>query len=148
MKLYSATVGVASAAIVAALALTGCSTSAPEATSPAADAPLASLVPEGTPATLTVGTAAANPPFESVEGGKIVGFDADLAAAVGEQLGLTLKMEDGSFDALISGLQGGRYNLVISNLYDTPERQKSVDFVDYLHDGHKHAVHGDHYDEH
>lgn len=22
------------------------------------------------------------------------------------------------------------------------------DHVDYLHDGHKHAVHGDHYDEH
>jgi hypothetical protein len=22
------------------------------------------------------------------------------------------------------------------------------DHVDYLHDGHRHAVHGDHYDEH
>ncbi|HLQ73243.1 MAG TPA: transporter substrate-binding domain-containing protein [Bacillota bacterium] len=82
---------------------------------------------------LKVGTSADFPPFESFdEDGDIVGFDADLAALISEELGYELKMEDMSFDGLIGALQADRVDMVMSGMSATEERRENVDFsVDY-----------------
>ena len=84
------------AAALMAVALVGCasgsssssasaSASGSASASASASAPAIKLVKEGT---LTVGISPDYPPFENIENGEIVGFDPDLAAALGEKMGL------------------------------------------------------------
>ncbi|MEU3511297.1 ABC transporter substrate-binding protein [Streptomyces longwoodensis] len=93
-----------------------------------------------------VGTNAEYAPMEYQEGGKIVGVDPDIAAALGEKLGVTFQFTSGSFDGLITSLNSGRYDVAISSITDTPARQNGldesgkklgpgVDFVDYFKAG-------------
>lgn len=49
----------------------------------------------------------AYPPFESWQDDAIVGFDAELAALLSQQTGLTLQLVDTKFSSLILGLSGG-----------------------------------------
>lgn len=99
-------------------------------------APLASLLPQAIrdKGTLVVGSDVAYAPVESfdTDGKTIIGLDPDLAAALGKQLGLTLKFENGTFDGLITQLTSKRIDLVMSALSDTKERQAKIDFVDYF----------------
>ena len=50
--------------------------------------------------TLTVGTNAEFPPYESYEDGQIVGIDMDIMRAVSDELGMELKIEDMAFDSI------------------------------------------------
>jgi polar amino acid transport system substrate-binding protein len=61
----------------------------------------------------------------------IIGLDADLAHAVGKVLGITVNVTNASFDSIIAGIQGGRYDGGISSMTDTKEREQTVDFVTY-----------------
>lgn len=82
---------------------------------------------------LVVGTEAANAPFESVDPvtNKIVGFDADMALDIGKLLGLRVELVNSSFDSLIPSITSGKYNVAISTIGDTGEREAVVDFVTY-----------------
>jgi polar amino acid transport system substrate-binding protein len=62
---------------------------------------------------------------------KYIGFDIDLAEALGDCLGFSLTYKAVAFAALIPTLQGGQADLVISDIYATAERAKAVDFVTY-----------------
>lgn len=85
------------------------------------------LLKEGT---LTVGTSPDYPPFENLEGDDIVGFEADLANAIGEKLGLTVEFKTLQFDAIIPAVvSGGQCDVGFSGFSITPERQKEVDFT-------------------
>ncbi|WP_455354049.1 ABC transporter substrate-binding protein [Streptomyces sp. SYSU K217416] len=95
---------------------------------------------------IKVGTDAAYAPMEFEEGGKIVGIDPDIAAALGKQLGVEFKFTSGTFDGLITSLNTGRQDIVMSAMSDTKARQeglddkgkkagKGVDFVDYFNSG-------------
>ncbi|MFG1809431.1 ABC transporter substrate-binding protein [Streptomyces sp. NPDC049040] len=95
---------------------------------------------------IQVGTDASYPPMEQSQGGSIVGIDPDLGAALGEKLGVTFKFTNGTFDGLITSLQTGRSNIVMSAMSDTKARQDGlddkgkkigtgVDFVDYYNSG-------------
>ncbi|MCX4819317.1 ABC transporter substrate-binding protein [Streptomyces sp. NBC_01142] len=95
---------------------------------------------------IKVGTDAAYAPMEYEEGGKIVGIDPDIAAALGKELGVEFTFTSGTFDGLISSLNTGRQDLVMSAMSDTKARQeglddkgkktgKGVDFVDYFNSG-------------
>jgi len=77
------------------------------------------------------------PPFESVDDNNvIIGFDADLAAEISKDIGVTIELESTSFDSIITGIQTGLYDLGISGFYITEERQANVDFsIPYLQDG-------------
>lgn len=118
-------------------------TAAPTATpSPAAipaastDPRLAALVPAPIRAkgTLMVAAAATYPPNEFVDtdGTTIIGMDPDLAAALGQVLGLKVQLVNASFDAIIPGLAAGRYDLGMSSLTVTKQRQQAVDMVSYF----------------
>jgi polar amino acid transport system substrate-binding protein len=73
--------------------------------------------------------------FIASDGHTVIGWDADLAMALGQELGLKVKMVNATFDTIIPGLAAGKYDLGMSSFTDTKERQKTVDFVDYYEAG-------------
>ncbi|UNZ21701.1 ABC transporter substrate-binding protein [Streptomyces sp. 891-h] len=95
---------------------------------------------------IKVGTDAAYKPMEYKEGADIVGLDPDLADAMGKKLGVRFEFTNGTFDGLITSMQTGRFDMIMSSMTDTKDRQeglddkgkkagKGVDFVDYLSAG-------------
>ncbi|WBU37664.1 ABC transporter substrate-binding protein [Homoserinibacter sp. YIM 151385] len=121
-------------ALVAALALSACST--PEApTDPAAsgDPELFALLPEDIQdaGEMIVATDANYPPCDFVnEEGDIDGFNHDLLMAMAEKLGITITQESIAFDGLIPGVQGGKYPAAMECISDRLERQEQVTFID------------------
>ncbi|MFF3173515.1 ABC transporter substrate-binding protein [Streptomyces sp. NPDC057900] len=94
---------------------------------------------------IKVGSDIAYPPVEFKDkSGKTVGIDPDLAAALGKQLGVEFQFENGTFDTLVTGLRSKRYDVAMSAMTDSKERQEGidpetkkkvgegVDFVDYF----------------
>lgn len=82
-------------------------------------------------ATLTVGTNAEFAPFEFIgDDGNPTGIDIDLINAIGEKIGMTVKIENMSFDALIPALGSGKIDAIISGMTITEERKQSVLFSD------------------
>ena len=80
---------------------------------------------------LRVATEAGFMPFEYVgETGQLLGFDMDLIRAIGQVLGLEVKIDNISWDGLIPALLNNNYDAVIAGVTITPERQNSVDFSD------------------
>jgi polar amino acid transport system substrate-binding protein len=75
------------------------------------------------------------PPDEFMVSGKIVGFDADLAVALGKALGVKVTLQDATFDTIIPGIQDGKFDVGNSSFTDTKAREKVVDFVDYFKAG-------------
>lgn len=70
-------------------------------------------------------------PFEFVnEAGEIVGFDIDLARALGEVLGVEVTFHDFAFDGLIPALQSRKVDMVFSALTIRPDRAEKVAFSD------------------
>ncbi len=63
---------------------------------------------------------------------KYVGFDIDLGEAIGECLGFSLTYKSVTFAALLTTLQAGQADIVISDIYATVERAKAADFITYL----------------
>ena len=52
-----------------------------------------------------IGTTAEYPPFETLENGKIVGYDVDVIDEVAKKIGIKYEWKDMNFDGLISALQ-------------------------------------------
>jgi polar amino acid transport system substrate-binding protein len=123
----------AGAALGAAVVAAGLLTAAGQAASPASLVP-ASIKAKGT---LTVAADATYAPDEFIasNGKTVVGMDADLAQALGKELGLKVKVVNATFDSIIPGLAAGKYDLGMSSFTDTKARQKVVDFVTYFSAG-------------
>jgi polar amino acid transport system substrate-binding protein len=85
--------------------------------------------------TLRVAMDATYPPDEFIQKGKIVGFDADLAYALGKVMGVKVQLVDATFDTIIPGILDGKFDLGNSSFTDTKAREKQVDFVDYFSAG-------------
>ncbi|MCJ8139143.1 ABC transporter substrate-binding protein [Falsirhodobacter halotolerans] len=68
--------------------------------------------------------------------GKLIGIDADLAAAFGIILGVDVEMTDvGGGPHIVPAILSGRFDMTISGINDDPELQKQVDVIDYMYDG-------------
>ncbi|MBQ3151093.1 MAG: basic amino acid ABC transporter substrate-binding protein [Clostridia bacterium] len=80
------------------------------------------------PAVLRMGTNAAFPPYEYVEGEKIVGIDAEIAELLAEKLGMTLEITDMDFGGIISAVQNGIVDIGLAGMTVTDERLESVNF--------------------
>ncbi|MEV7346886.1 ABC transporter substrate-binding protein [Streptomyces sp. NPDC093544] len=146
----SRTAAVGAIAVAGALLLAGCgdqtnSDGGDSSSEPSNSAPLFSKLPKAIQdaGVIKVGTNAEYAPMESVENGKIVGVDPDIAAALGKQLGVDFKFTSGSFDGLITAVNSGRYDIAMSSITDNKQRQEGlddsgkklgegVDFVDYF----------------
>ncbi|CRK84044.1 transporter substrate-binding domain-containing protein [Neobacillus massiliamazoniensis] len=82
---------------------------------------------------LVMATSADYPPFEYVDtakSDKIIGFDVDLANALGEKLGYKINVKDMDFSGLIQSLKTGQADLVLAGMTPTSDRKKNVDFSD------------------
>ena len=60
-----------------------------------------------------------------------IGFDIDLAEALGDCLGFKVTYTPVAFAALLTTLQSGQADIVISDIYATKERAKAADFITY-----------------
>ena len=121
----------AAMAFALSLSMVACgSNDAPAASKPASSAPAAdagfTTAVEGV---LTMATNAAFPPYEYIEGGEIVGIDAEIAAAIADKLGLELRIENMEFDSIISSVKGGKVDIGAAGMTVTPERLEEVSFT-------------------
>jgi len=66
--------------------------------------------------------------------GKVSGLNPELLRAAARVLGTKIDFVQGSFEAQVPGLQSSRYDLIAS-IGDLVERQKDIDFIDYLQAG-------------
>lgn len=82
-------------------------------------------------------------PLVYPEGGRTVGMEVDLVAALGKQLGVSFEFEHVEFPRLLGGLQDRRFDLAMSGIHDTEQRRSGrdgtgartgpgVDFVRYF----------------
>jgi polar amino acid transport system substrate-binding protein len=87
--------------------------------------------------TVRVASGVSFPPMEyfDTDNATVLGFDADLGAALGQVMGVKLKFQNTNFDGIIGGLDAGRYDLALTSMIDKKARQGTVDFVDYLSSG-------------
>ena len=116
---------------------TGTSTGTTSPASPSGEvSSIAAQVPAAVKAkgTLAVAADATYAPNEFIgsDGHTVVGWDADLAKALGQVLGLKINMVNATFDTIIPGLVSGKYQLGMSSFTDTKARQATVDFVTYF----------------
>ena len=88
-----------------------------------------STLPTAAAGVLTMATNAAFPPYEYIEGGEVVGIDADIAAAIAEKLGLELQIEDMEFDAIIEAVKSGKADIGLAGMTVTPDRAEEVNFT-------------------
>ncbi|MFI9151896.1 ABC transporter substrate-binding protein [Streptomyces sp. NPDC053367] len=149
---HSRLAAVGSIAVAGALLLTGCGDQTKDGGSDTADtatsaAPLADKLPKEIrdKGVVKVGSDIAYAPVEFKDSsGKTVGIDPDIADAMGKQLGVKFEFENGTFDTLLGGLRSNRYDIAMSAMTDTKDRQEGidadtgkkvgegVDFVDYF----------------
>ncbi|PRI12474.1 ABC transporter substrate-binding protein [Leucobacter massiliensis] len=105
----------------------------------AADPELQALLPEDVAESgvLRVATDPTYAPFEvyASDNQTVVGLDADLAASLGQLLGLRIEFVPSGFDAIIPGLSSGKYDLAMSAFSVTDERKQNADFVIYHQSG-------------
>ena len=97
----------------------------PDATQPNADKPTITTV---TPGKLTMATNAYFPPYEYYDGDKIIGIDAEIAAAIAKELGLELVISDMEFDSIITAVKGGAADFGLAGMTISPDRLEEVDF--------------------
>lgn len=122
------------AGATAALVLAGCAGAAPEQ---AVDtgAPLYDALPQDIKdaGKIVVGGDIAYAPMEyyDEDGTTILGFDKELTDILSEQLGVPFEWNNVVFDSLITQLNSGRIDIIVSGMSDNEERQQEIDFVDY-----------------
>jgi polar amino acid transport system substrate-binding protein len=133
---------IASACIAAAIALTACGnikSSSSGSTSAAAGGSPASLVPEDIRSSgkLTIGTNIPYPPMEffGPDGQTFKGVDIELIEAISKGLELEPDIVNSSYDGLIPSAVSGRLDVIISGMGDFTDREKQLDFVDYVKTG-------------
>ena len=79
---------------------------------------------------LHMATNAQFPPYEYYEGDKIVGIDAEMAAAIADKLDMKLVIDDMDFDAIITSVQSGKSDMGMAGMTVTEDRLKSINFSD------------------
>jgi polar amino acid transport system substrate-binding protein len=112
------------------------SSAAPSATG-SADAALKAMLPQSVQdsGTLRVGTNAEYAPNEFLEGSTVKGMDVDVMNAVAAKLGVQVEYSNASFDSLITGVSGNRYDAAISSFTINDERKQQVNMVQYYSAG-------------
>ena len=106
---------------------------------PAVDQALAAKVPAEikSDGTIKIGTDSSYAPneFLDTDGKTVIGFDVDLFNAVAAKLGLTTQWTSAKFDAIIPGVQSGKYEAGVSSFTINDERKQQVNMVSYFSAG-------------
>ena len=80
---------------------------------------------------LVIATSPDFPPFEELQSdGSVTGIEIDLLNLICEKLGVKLVIKQMEFDSVVPGIQVGKFDMGVSGISVTPERQKNVLFTD------------------
>ena len=79
---------------------------------------------------LTIATSPDFPPFESLEGGEVVGIEVDIMELICDELGVEAEFVQMDFDSVLIGIQAAKYDCAMSGITVTPEREKNMLFTD------------------
>ena len=79
---------------------------------------------------LTVATSPDFPPFESLEGGEVVGIEPDIMNLICDKLGVEAEFVQMDFDSVLIGIQAAKYDCAMSGITVTPDREKNMLFTD------------------
>ena len=77
---------------------------------------------------LVIATSPDFPPFEELKDGQVVGIEIDILNAVAEKMGVALEIQQMDFEAVIPGVQAGKYDVGVSGITVNEKRQKNADF--------------------
>src|SRR5215218_4935808 len=117
----------------------GGGTTATTGAAPSVDEALAAKVPAAikSDGKILIGTDSSYAPneFLDTDGKTVIGFDVDLFNAVAAKLGLKTEYQSAVFDAIIPGIQSGKYEGGVSSFTINPERKKQVNMVSYFNAG-------------
>lgn len=102
--------------MMAAVALTGCSSNKQD---------VDSIKKAGK---IIMATNAEFPPYEYRSNNEVVGIDVDIAKAIAEELGVELEIQDIEFDTVITSVKNGKVAMGLAGITVTPERAEEVDF--------------------
>lgn len=95
-------------------------------------------------------TVAINPDIAPVkfldDSGEVAGLNPELLEAAGDLMDIEVEFQQQSFDALVPGLEAGRFD-VIGSIGDFEERQEQIDFINYLTTGSALIVGADYEDD-
>lgn len=80
--------------------------------------------------TVRIGTDATYPPFETVRAGQFSGFDVELGNAIAGELDAKAEWVNTSFDGIFPALEAEKFDLVMSAVTITKEREKRLRFSD------------------
>ena len=80
------------------------------------------------PGKLIVGSDIPYAPFQQGRAPDYLSLDIDLVKEIGKRLGLTVEVQDTSFDTIFRDLAQGKFDMVASSTTITPEREKTVSF--------------------
>jgi polar amino acid transport system substrate-binding protein len=135
---------VAGAVLLALLIASGCGSDTTHTDGPAASAATfdqalhdrlpASILTRGS---VRVGGGDPYPPasFFAPDGRTVVGFEPDLAAAMGRVLGVRFEFVNVDFTDLLARLNSHKIDIAMASMTDTAEREKHADFVNYFQAG-------------
>lgn len=127
---------VAVLAVALVIGLAGCAKSEGASTSSTAKAESTSTADASWSAVkdkgeLVVGLCAEYPPFESRSAaGTPEGFDVDLANALGEKLGVKVKVADSAWEGLLGGVNKGDYDVLITAMSKEEASAENVNTSD------------------
>lgn len=120
-------------------AATGGATSGGASASAEVDQALADKLPEKIKSSkkIVVGTDASYAPneFLAADGKTVQGMDVDLFNAVAANFGVTVEWQPAKFDSIITGVQGGKYDMGISSFTINDKRKEVVNMVSYYSAG-------------
>lgn len=118
-------------ALVGALGLTACSSSASTpGASESAEAGGRTLAQVQDAGVLVVGTEGTYRPFSFHEDGTgpLTGYDVEVVTAVAEQLGVEVEFQETQWDGIFGGLDAGRFDVIANQVSINPERLEDYSF--------------------
>ncbi|HSI40571.1 MAG TPA: transporter substrate-binding domain-containing protein [Xanthobacteraceae bacterium] len=77
---------------------------------------------------IKIGVEGTFPPFSYRDGGKLIGYDVDLAAVLFKKLGVKPEFVDTQWSGVVLALLSGRFDIIMSSLSYTKERMEKVSY--------------------
>ena len=78
---------------------------------------------------LVVATSPDFPPFESIEGGEVVGIEVDILNLICAELGVELEIVQMDFDSVLLGVQAAKYDCGMSGITANEDRKQNMLFT-------------------
>ena len=78
---------------------------------------------------ITIGMDTTYEPFQWIKNSKVVGYEVDLSARIGELLGVNVEIISTPWVTIIPDLQSAKFDIIMSAMTITPTRQTQIDFT-------------------